>query len=136
MTSVTAVCFAALLVAFGGSLDPTTVPGGAWLPLVAFGTFSALAVQAFYGGVGRIGGARAALLSTIEPVYTISLATLLLGETLTPVQLVGGALVIGGVLLAETGGRRDPRVAGGSTRKADPTEPTTGAGVREAVPGG
>ena len=41
----------------------------------------------------------------MEPVYTITLASILLGETLTGIQLVGGALVIIGVLLAETGSR-------------------------------
>jgi drug/metabolite transporter (DMT)-like permease len=35
-------------------------------------------------------------------VYTIALATLLLGEVLSPIQLVGGVLVIAGVILAQT----------------------------------
>lgn len=102
MTTMTALGFAVLVLAGGDSLSPTAVPAGAWLALLGFGVFSGVAVQAFYGGVRRIGGARASLLSTIEPVYTIALATLLFGEQLAPVQVVGGVLVIGGVLLAET----------------------------------
>ena len=42
------------------------------------------------------------MISTFEPVWTITLASLLFGETLGPIQLVGGALVIGGVILAQT----------------------------------
>ena len=38
----------------------------------------------------------------MEPVWTITLATLFFGESLAPVQLLGGALVIGGVILAQT----------------------------------
>jgi drug/metabolite transporter (DMT)-like permease len=39
------------------------------------------------------------LLATLEPVLTAILAYLLLGERLTPLQLLGGALIFGGVLL-------------------------------------
>ncbi|MBA2488327.1 MAG: DMT family transporter, partial [Chloroflexi bacterium] len=60
------------------------------------------AITTFYAGSKRIGAANASLVSTVEPIYTITLATILFGEALTPVQLLGGALVIGGVLLAQT----------------------------------
>ena len=60
-----------------------------------------VAIQTFSAGSRRIGAAQASLISTVEPVWTISLAALLLGERLGPIQLVGGALVIGGVILAQ-----------------------------------
>jgi drug/metabolite transporter (DMT)-like permease len=41
--------------------------------------------------------------STVEPIYTIILAAVLFGERLTPIQLAGGALVIVGVLIAQSG---------------------------------
>lgn len=103
--STTTVATGALLtLLLGGDPSPAAVPGEAWPAIVGFGVFSGVAVVAFLVGTRRIGAARAALVSTIEPVYTIVLATLLLGETLGPVQVVGGALVVIGVLLAETGG--------------------------------
>lgn len=87
----------------GEPLLPGQVPAGAWFGVSGIAVFStALAISAFYAGTARIGAAQAALVSTIEPVYTIALATLLFGERLTAIQLVGGALVIGGVLLAQT----------------------------------
>ena len=50
-------------------------------------------------------------MSTVEPIYTITLATILFAERLTPVQVLGGALVIGGVLIAQTTpGRTEPEV--------------------------
>jgi drug/metabolite transporter (DMT)-like permease len=97
---------AASLIALGVTgqpVSPMDVPVAAWPALVAFGTASAIAIQTFYGGVRRIGGARASLISTVEPVYTIAIATLLFGEVLAPVQMLGGVLVIAGVLLAESG---------------------------------
>ena len=39
--------------------------------------------------------------STVEPIYTIVAAGILFGEQLTPMQLVGGAAILGAVLIAE-----------------------------------
>ena len=51
-----------------------TIPREAWLPLLGLGLVAtALAIQTFYAGVKRVGAARASLISTIEPVYTIAL---------------------------------------------------------------
>jgi drug/metabolite transporter (DMT)-like permease len=63
-------------------------------------------MQAFYAGARRIGAAQASLVSTVEPVYTITLAALLLGDVLGPIQMVGGVMVIAGVLIAQTGQMR------------------------------
>ncbi len=110
MASATAAGAAVLAVIAGDRIAPAEVPAGAWLALAGFGTFTALAFRWFLAGTRRIGAARASILSTVEPVYTIVLASILLGETLSPVQLVGGVLVIAGVILAETGQRTEPAV--------------------------
>ena len=61
---------------------PSQIPTDAWLPLVGVGIVStAIALQAFYAGARRIGAAQASLVSTVEPIYTIILASLLFGET-------------------------------------------------------
>ena len=73
--------------------------GRAWSGVGVVATF--VAIQTFYAGTRRIGAAQAALVSTIEPFYTITLAALLFGESLAPMQLLGGALIIVGVLIAQ-----------------------------------
>lgn len=129
MTASTAAVFALLVLATGGSVSPLDVPAAAWPPLLAIGLVAgAVAMAAFYAGVRRIGGARAALVSTVEPVYTIVMAMLLFGERLAPIQVLGGSLVIGAVILAETGRRqepdpREPRDPLRATTPADPDEP-------------
>ena len=116
MMSATLAVYAALAFAGGRPILPTQVPSDAWFGLIGVGLVAtALAVQAFYAGTKRIGAARAALASTVEPIYTIVLATLLLGESLTPVQLLGGALVIGAVILAETAPRPAEAVPAAAT---------------------
>lgn len=95
---------AALAVASGERVLPGQIPPAAWPGLIGIAVFAtAVAIQAFYAGVSRLGAARAALVSTLEPVFTVSLAVLLLGERLAPLQVLGGALVVAAVLLAQTG---------------------------------
>ncbi|HEX8938747.1 MAG TPA: DMT family transporter [Candidatus Limnocylindrales bacterium] len=84
-------------------LLPWQVPVAAWPGLLGIAVLStALAIQAFYAATARIGAAQTSLVSTVEPVYTIVLATVLFGEQLAPLQVVGAGLVLGGVLLAQT----------------------------------
>ncbi|MEX2547036.1 MAG: DMT family transporter [Chloroflexota bacterium] len=108
MITATAVAWWVLAFATGRPVMPAQIPGEAWLPLVGVGIIStAVALQTFYAGARRIGAAQASLVSTVEPVYTIVLASLLFQESLTPVQLLGGVLVIVGVVIAQSGARRE-----------------------------
>lgn len=58
-----------------------------------------LAIVAFFAGLERVGASRTAILSTFEPVVTIALGVSFLGEWLTAGQIVGGACILGAVLL-------------------------------------
>jgi drug/metabolite transporter (DMT)-like permease len=114
MTTATAVTWWVSALLVGREVLPDRVPGEAWPGLLGIGAVATfVAMQSFYAGARRIGAANAALVSTIEPIYTIVLAALLFGESLAPLQVVGGGLIIGGVLLAQTGpiARRRPRPA-------------------------
>ncbi|MDH3733257.1 MAG: DMT family transporter [Gemmatimonadota bacterium] len=74
--------------------DPVTV-----LVLLALGvTSTAIPVTLFLLGIRWIGPARASIFSTLEPLITVLLAAILLSERLLPLQLVGGALILGGVI--------------------------------------
>ncbi|CAN5802741.1 EamA family transporter [soil metagenome] len=104
MLTATAAGWWLVALALGRPVQPALVPAEAWPHLLGVGVLAtAVAVQAFYAGARRIGAAQASLVSTVEPVYTIILATLLLGEMLGPVQVLGGILVIVGVIIAQVG---------------------------------
>lgn len=110
MLSATAVAWWLAALATGRPVLPQEIPAAAWVPLFGVGLVStALAFQTFYAGARRIGAAQAALVSTVEPVYTITLATMLFGERLGPLQILGGVLVIVGVLIAQTGTSREAK---------------------------
>jgi len=54
-------------------------------------------------GTAAIGAPQAALLSTFEPVVTVTLAVILLGDRLSPVQLLGAAAVVLAVVVSQLG---------------------------------
>jgi drug/metabolite transporter (DMT)-like permease len=70
-----------------------------------------VAIVAFFAGLGRVGPARAAILSTVEPVITLALAVLVLGEPLGWSQAAGGALILAAILILQRG-RRSARGRG------------------------
>jgi drug/metabolite transporter (DMT)-like permease len=106
MITSTAVVFSIGSVISGGSVNPADVPGAAWPAIVAIGFLASfVAIQAFYAGARRVGAAQAALLSTIEPLIIVALAGIVLGQHLEPIQLVGAALIMVSVVVAQTSPR-------------------------------
>jgi drug/metabolite transporter (DMT)-like permease len=104
MMTATATVYWLSALSTGRPVLPGEVPSEAWFGLAGVGILSTfVAIQTFYAGTQRIGAAQAALISTVEPIYTIVLAALLFSVALTPIQLVGGALILIGVLIAQTG---------------------------------
>jgi len=79
----------------------------AWLALVGVALLgTVVAVTAFFGALALLGPSDAAVLSTVEPVVSVAVAGLVLGERLTSTQLAGGALVLLAVtVLARAGSR-------------------------------
>jgi drug/metabolite transporter (DMT)-like permease len=104
---------------------PSQVPPDAWPWMLGVAIVAGfLAPQAFYAGAKRVGAAQAALISTVEPLWTILAAGFFLGELLTLVQWAGAALILAGVLLSQTRGRRAGAAgAGGPFDEDEPVLP-------------
>jgi len=83
-----------------GSLDVPSVPTLAVIGAIAL-VATVLPIAAFLGGVHRLGPSRATILGTVEPPLTIALSALVFGERLGPVQLLGAALVVSGVVILQ-----------------------------------
>jgi drug/metabolite transporter (DMT)-like permease len=72
----------------------------AWLALAGVTVFgTVVAVAAFFGALALLGPSDTAVLSTVEPVVSVGVAAIALGETLSSLQLAGGALVLGAVIV-------------------------------------
>jgi drug/metabolite transporter, DME family len=88
---------------FGGS----ALPGGATLALIALVTgvgLSVVPLGLYTVALSRLPAGNAAIVATLEPAFAIGLAALILGQFLAPAQLLGAALIIGGVVVLATGG--------------------------------
>jgi drug/metabolite transporter (DMT)-like permease len=82
-----------------------------WLWLGAMALVSTVgAILTFFAGLARVGPSAASILSTVEPVVTVALAALVFRESLGAVQLAGGALVLGAVVVMQWPGARQAPV--------------------------
>ena len=73
---------------------------GGWLAVGAIALVSTLMpIVCFFAGMRRLGASDAATLSTLEPVVTLLLAYVFLGEKLGPVQAAGVGLVLTAVVV-------------------------------------
>lgn len=79
------------------AFDPPAVPAtnAGWASIIALSAISTVgAIFFFLAGLKRIGAARTAILGTLEPVLVLVMSLLLLGETISALQIVGGTLII------------------------------------------
>jgi len=91
--------------------------------IVVVPTFAA--VTLFLRGIRGLGSAQAALVATLEPIFTIVLAMFLLPEQpmMGGLQIVGVTLVLVGVVLSETGASRsDSTEAEADASRSDSTD--------------
>jgi drug/metabolite transporter (DMT)-like permease len=81
-----------------GELRPgaLTLAGWGWLGCLAV-VSTVVAISLFFAGLRRVGPTTASILATVEPLATVLLAFLVFAETLGPVQLAGGGLVLAAV---------------------------------------
>ena len=92
--------FAVAAVVRGGPQLGFGAAGWGWIGAIAL-VSTVAAILAFFAGLRRVGPRAAAILSTLEPVVTVGLAAAAFGETLGAVQLLGGALVLGAVVVMQ-----------------------------------
>lgn len=82
------------------------IEGKSYLLVLAMMMISTImALGTFLAGLQRVGPTTASLLSTLEPVFTIILAVILLGENLSRGQLFGGMQILAAVLLLTIPGK-------------------------------
>jgi drug/metabolite transporter (DMT)-like permease len=89
------------IVAIHGATFPTAPTG--WIAIIAIALISTvLAFVTFFAGLKRIGPTTTSTLSTFEPIVAIVLAAIVLGETISPIQILGGILILAAVVLLAT----------------------------------
>ena len=90
--TASAVVMGVLAAATGPRLPSS---GAAWLALVGVALVgTVLAVTTFFAALALLGPSDTAVVSTVEPVVSIAVAGLVLGERLGGLQLAGGVVVL------------------------------------------
>jgi drug/metabolite transporter (DMT)-like permease len=80
-----------------------------WINLLYLGVCgTALGFSWYYNGIKKLGAMRAGVFINLVPFFAILLAWLLLAETINPVVLSGGVLVLTGVALTNSLGSKCP----------------------------
>jgi drug/metabolite transporter (DMT)-like permease len=99
-----AVLYLALIVALGAlsDLGRPLASSDAIVPVLLAGVIGAgVPTLAFITGIRRLGPSQAAIIATLEPVIGVGLAAWLLAEQPAPIQVVGGALILGAAVLLQ-----------------------------------
>ena len=98
-----AVLLPYVLLTSGIHLERMDVVG--WLCLIAVGALhSGLAYVLYFSALKALPGQETALLSYIDPLVAVLISLTVLAEPVTPLQLVGGALILAFTLANELGG--------------------------------
>jgi len=80
-----------------------------WVPLLIVAVVgTALAYAAGITASSMLGSRLASFVGLLEVVFASLLAWLVLGESLTPLQLIGGALILGGIAAVRAAGSAAP----------------------------
>jgi drug/metabolite transporter (DMT)-like permease len=91
-----------------GTLDLTPGPAAlGWLLLLALSS-QVLGWLLISISLPRLPAVVTSILLTLQPVATVILAALILGESPSPLQLVGAAMILSGLVLTSARGRRRP----------------------------
>jgi drug/metabolite transporter (DMT)-like permease len=105
-TSVVLVWGMAMFIPFGIvnalRFDYSTLTGGdlAGIAYLAIAT-SIVAYLIWYYALGRLAPSKVAVFANIQPILTMALAWLVVGEVLTPRFLVGAGVTLAGVIITE-----------------------------------
>jgi drug/metabolite transporter (DMT)-like permease len=85
--------------------------GSQWLFLVVFSLISVLVPFSFYfAGLRHLEPTRAVVVSCLEPVFSIVIAALTLGEMLRPPQALGIVIVLAAILVVQMPGKESASV--------------------------
>ena len=89
--------FVALSLGLGELPLPQTTQG--WVAFAAIPFFYTIAITAFFAAVRLVGPVKSGLVMNSEPVFSILFGFLILGQVLTPLQLVGAAVVVAAIVV-------------------------------------
>ena len=89
-----------LLISGSFTLSGLTLPGVILLLIVGI-VHTGLAYALYFASIRSLKAQTVALLSYLDPVVALLLSALILGESITPLSILGAVLILGSALIAE-----------------------------------
>lgn len=111
-------------VAQGAATGELPAPSGHWVLLAAYGLFTAAAFTLMFAALARLGARHTSVVMTLEALFAVALAMLLLGEPVGPGQAVGGACILAATMVVT---RTRTRAAGRSRYRPRSRTPSSSA---------
>ena len=106
----------ALIVLGRGFAAPVSPTG--WVAVLAIALVcTVVAITAFFAGLSRLGAPDASTLSTLEPLATIVLAAVFLGERISFTQMLGGTIILAAAIVLARYGDDDTTVLRAPNRR-------------------
>ena len=102
-TALTAAVFVVLKQGF-----TVRIQVGDWLPILWLGLVNAgMGVYFYFSSMGSLSAQSVAVCGYIEPLMAVLLSAVILKEKMSPWQIAGAVLIIGGALYGELSGIRN-----------------------------
>lgn len=95
------VTFLVIAAIAGGFVLPATTKG--WIGMVLAHLFYAGAMIGYFVAIAKIGAASTTIFSNLEPIVAIVTAFFVLGQALSPLQLLGALIVVAALYIATRG---------------------------------
>jgi drug/metabolite transporter (DMT)-like permease len=107
LTALVTTGAAVTLTLGGAAQSDVSLEAGApaFALIAAVGLVATAGMGTFIAGISRLGPSRASIVSAVQPAFTPVLGFAVFADRLGPAQVVGGAFVIAGVVILESGGR-------------------------------
>lgn len=87
---------------YQGNLNISNINSTTWLFIFIIGILhTGVAYLLYFSSIKEIKGQSIAILSYIDPISAVIMASLFLGETITFVKIIGGVLILGSTFLSE-----------------------------------
>ena len=83
----------------GFSMD---IAAGEWLPILWLGFVNTgLGCYFYFSSIGALPAQSVAICGYLEPLFAVVLSVLILKETMSPLQIIGAVLIVGGAVFGE-----------------------------------
>lgn len=104
---IAAVCVLIPYVLLTGGITLTSLNGVGWVCLLTVGIIhTGITYCMYFTSLKEISGQQVAILSYIDPLVAVLISVTALGEAITPMQIIGGVLILGFTLWNEIGGSK------------------------------